>query len=133
MDGAALFSMLRRRSTAEIIAFRRLQSFLATLPPEIRDACEECSIELVQMADSLEEEPDLDPELLGLFEGRCYADPEPLLPGDMPRIRIFVDVLWDYAGGNPQVFAEEVRTTFLHELGHFLGWEEDEIEARGLA
>jgi len=27
---------------------------------------------------------------------------------------------------------EEVRITYLHEFGHFLGWEEHEMEQRGL-
>ena len=30
------------------------------------------------------------------------------------------------------VFREEVRLTYLHELGHYLGWDEDELTARGL-
>ena len=30
-----------------------------------------------------------------------------------------------------RAFREEVRITYLHELGHYLGLEEDEIEARG--
>ncbi len=29
--------------------------------------------------------------------------------------------------------AEEIRLTYLHELGHHLGWDEGDLEARGLA
>jgi predicted Zn-dependent protease with MMP-like domain len=29
-------------------------------------------------------------------------------------------------------FFQEVRLTFLHELGHHFGWDEDDLEARGL-
>jgi predicted Zn-dependent protease with MMP-like domain len=29
-------------------------------------------------------------------------------------------------------FEKEVRRTFLHELGHHLGWDEDELEKHGL-
>ena len=29
-------------------------------------------------------------------------------------------------------FSEEVRVTYLHELGHHFGWDEDELEERGL-
>jgi predicted Zn-dependent protease with MMP-like domain len=31
-----------------------------------------------------------------------------------------------------EVFRDEVRLTYLHELGHYLGWDEDELAARGL-
>lgn len=29
-------------------------------------------------------------------------------------------------------YADEVRTTFLHELGHHFGWDEEAVEERGL-
>jgi predicted Zn-dependent protease with MMP-like domain len=29
-------------------------------------------------------------------------------------------------------FREEVRVTFLHELGHYIGFNEDDLEQRGL-
>jgi predicted Zn-dependent protease with MMP-like domain len=29
-------------------------------------------------------------------------------------------------------FRAEARLTFLHELGHYLGWDEDQVSARGL-
>ena len=31
-----------------------------------------------------------------------------------------------------EAFREETRLTYLHELGHYLGWGEDELAARGL-
>ncbi len=31
-----------------------------------------------------------------------------------------------------QVYRAEVRTTYLHELGHYLGLDEDELTQRGL-
>jgi predicted Zn-dependent protease with MMP-like domain len=29
-------------------------------------------------------------------------------------------------------FRKEVRLTYLHELGHYLGWDEDQVAAHGL-
>jgi predicted Zn-dependent protease with MMP-like domain len=49
-----------------------------------------------------------------------------------PQILLYLDNLWDYAGADPETFAEEVRVTYLHELGHFLGWDEEDLAARGL-
>ena len=31
------------------------------------------------------------------------------------------------------VYRQEVRTTYLHELGHYLGWDETDMEDHGLA
>ena len=49
-----------------------------------------------------------------------------------PRIILYLDNLWDLAEGDPAIFAEEVRTTYLHELGHFLGFDEDDLTLRNL-
>ena len=54
------------------------------------------------------------------------GSPEP------PRIFLYTANLWDYAEEDVEAFRDEVRLTYLHELGHFLGWDEDQIAARGL-
>ncbi|HRJ10501.1 MAG TPA: metallopeptidase family protein [Prosthecobacter sp.] len=104
------------------------------LPAEIREAARACVTEAEIMADCMEAgEDDLDEDLLGLFEGCSLADPEPDMPGHLPRIRLFVDNLWEHAGRDMGVFREEVRITWLHELGHYLGLDEDQVAALGLA
>jgi len=40
--------------------------------------------------------------------------------------------LWDFAGGEEEIFRDEVHTTLLHELGHHLGLDEEELTQRGL-
>jgi hypothetical protein len=40
-----------------------------------------------------------------------------------------IDELCRDEGGD---FDEEVRVTFLHELGHHFGWDEGDLEERGL-
>ena len=45
---------------------------------------------------------------------------------------LYLNNLWDFAEGDEAVFKAEVRLTYLHELGHYLGWDEDEVAARGL-
>ncbi len=74
-----------------------------------------------------------EPDILGLFVGHEHGgelrtDGAPL----PPQILLFLDNLWDYAEGEESVFRDEVRLTYLHELGHYLGWDEDEIARRGL-
>ena len=38
----------------------------------------------------------------------------------------------DFAEDDPDTFREEVRITFLHELGHLLGLDEEDLDVRGL-
>ncbi len=117
----------------ESIAAGVVKSTLASLPPEIRNEAADCIIEFIQMDALLAIEPDLDPDLLGLFEGNARCDPLPSAPDEMPRIRLFLDNLWDDCGGDLKTYRDEVRITLLHELGHYLGLDEDQVAALGLA
>ena len=74
----------------------------------------------------------VEPDLLGLFVGPNLA--ESVESGDPlpPEILLFLENLRDYAEGDEEVFREEVRVTYYHELGHYLGLEEGELEDRGL-
>jgi len=120
------FEELVRRAS-RVVA--RLQK---RLPPEI--AALACGVpvhyERVPSESVLEE--GFEPDILGLFSGNSYAsewsaeDPAP------PQIFLYLENLWDFAEGDLQAFGEELRITYLHELGHYLGWEEDELAARGL-
>jgi predicted Zn-dependent protease with MMP-like domain len=73
-----------------------------------------------------------EPDILGLFVGQPH-DANPGDPDPLPaQILLFLENLWDYAEEDPAVFRDEVRVTYLHELGHYLGWDETDLEARGL-
>lgn len=117
----------------ESIAASVVKATLTSLPPAVRDEAGACSIEFVEMAAALDVEEDLDPDLLGLFEGSTRGDPLPSSPEEMPRIRLFLDNLWDDCEGDLNTYRDEVRITLLHELGHYLGLDEDGVAALGLA
>jgi predicted Zn-dependent protease with MMP-like domain len=72
-----------------------------------------------------------EPDILGLFSGPALGGPG---TGDpMPaQIHLYTANLWDFAGEDVGAYREEVRLTYLHELGHYLGWDEDQVAARGL-
>jgi predicted Zn-dependent protease with MMP-like domain len=74
-----------------------------------------------------------EPDILGLFVGHEHGgelrDDGVPLP---PQILLFLENLWDYAEGDETIYRDEVRLTYLHELGHYLGWDEEEIARRGL-
>jgi predicted Zn-dependent protease with MMP-like domain len=123
MDLARLTAIARSVVTA---AERRL-------PAEVRAAAEQVPVcyESVPNADILAE--GWEPDILGLFVGHEHgaglSSDEVNLP---PQILLFLDNLWDYAENDEAVYRDEVRLTYLHELGHYLGWDEDEVARRGL-
>lgn len=114
------------------IATSVVKDTMNSLPAEIRSEAGDCRIELTEMEALVDIDEDLDPDLLGLFEGNARCDPLPQSPDEMPRIRLFLDNLWDECGGDLATYRHEVRITFLHELGHYLGLDEDEVAALGL-
>lgn len=116
----------------ECIARKEVAAALASLPDVIRRTAEECSIHFVEMESRLEIEPDLEDDLLGLFEGNARCDPAPGSLEEMPRIRLFLDNLWFDCDEDLPLFREEVRITLLHELGHYLGLDEDQVADLGL-
>lgn len=82
--------------------------------------------------DAILDQEDVEPDVLGLFVGHEYLgdfDEGASLP---PQILLFLDNLWDYAEEDEHVFRREVRLTYLHELGHYLGWDEGDLAQRGL-
>ena len=104
------------------------------LPEGLRRAAAECPTILLTLDAWEAEQGESDGDgLLGLFLGLSRAEGEPAGPEDAPRILLFLDSLWDWAEEERARFAEEVETTFLHELGHYLGLDEDEVADRGLA
>lgn len=122
-----------RAERLHVIANRVISQTMRNLPPSIRDAIGPCVVDTVLMEDVRSDgRTDLEPDLLGLFEGCSRADPLPEGPEDLPRIQLFVDNIWEFAGGQLELFRTEVRTTLLHELAHYLGLNEAQVEEMGL-
>jgi len=102
------------------------------LPPEIRPLARAVPVHYEAGPDASVLAEGFEPDILGLFTGNphgtefAHDNPAP------PQILLYLDSLWDLAEGDVAVFREETRLTYLHELGHYLGWDEDELTARGL-
>jgi predicted Zn-dependent protease with MMP-like domain len=104
----------------------------ARLPPELRALARAVPVCCEPVPDAALLADGIEPDLLGLFVGTAYIDARSGAQGFPPQIFLFLDNLRDYADGDPAAFREEVRLTYLHELGHYLGWNEDDLAARGL-
>jgi predicted Zn-dependent protease with MMP-like domain len=102
------------------------------LPAEIRDLAKSLPVSYHDWPDDEVLGDDFEPDVLGLFVGNHHgidAGNDNAVP---PQIFLFLENIYDEAEGDSERFDEEVRITYLHELGHYLGWDEDEVEARGL-
>ena len=75
-------------------------------------------------------DPPLSPAAVGLF------DPEPLAinggPGQPVRIFLYRKNL-EVSCADREEMADEISVTLLHEIGHHLGLDEEDLEMRGLS
>jgi len=112
------------------VASKEVEATLAALPKPLLERAEKLPVTFERQPNADLQADGIEPDTLGLFTGPEFADEGnvPLLP----QIILFLENLWDFAEGDEEIFREEVRTTFLHELGHYLGLDEDEIAGRGL-
>ncbi len=118
------WNKLRRLALAE------LEATNAALPRPLRERAEKLPVTFERFPNAGLQADGIEPDTLGLFTGAEFAD-----DGNVPippQIILFLENLWDFADGDSETFREEVRVTFLHELGHYLGLEEDELTDRGL-
>ena len=79
----------------------------------------------------LSTDPPIDPLVMGLFMGRTGGDPESSWPEDQPRIHLFHKNIAKIAGDTEALY-DELRRTLFHEIGHFFGFDEDQLEEMGL-
>ncbi len=114
------------------IATTVVESTQRRLPPTIRDAALSVPVSFEPFPSDELVDDGLDSDILGLFVGQEH--PAGTTDGEVlpSQILLFLENLWDFAEGDNAVFRDEVRLTYLHELGHYFGWSEAEIEQRGL-
>ena len=72
----------------------------------------------------------IESDTLGLFVGGDFPHEEHVpIPA---QIILYLENIWDMVDGDEEEFCDEVRITLIHELGHYLGLDEDELDERGL-
>jgi predicted Zn-dependent protease with MMP-like domain len=104
----------------------------AMLPEEFRSRLDEVPVVVLDVPpDSMltDEAPPLDPELLGLFVGTALTERTFATPGleSPPRIFLFQRNLERFARDEHEL-ADEIARTLHHELAHYLGFAEEEME-----
>ena len=114
------------------IAQVEVADLLASLPDDVRARAEEIPVTLELCPNPSMLNSGIKPNTLGLFIGTpfsssaCFSAPIP------PQIILFVEVILRVTGPHVPAFREQVRRTFLHEVGHYLGLNEKEVRRRNL-
>ena len=112
------------------LALEEIEATLAELPTPLRGRAKQLPVTLERVPNAGLVADGIAPDTLGLFTGAEFAEedhvPQP------PQIILFLENLWDFAEQNEDIFLDEVHTTYLHELGHYLGLDEDDLSERGL-
>jgi len=114
----------------EKLAIDEIERILAELPAPLRERARQLPVTFESIPNSGLQSDGIEADTLGLFTGSEFAEEgHVVMP---PQIILFLTNLWDFAENDPEIYCEEVRTTFLHELGHFFGLDEDDLFERGL-
>lgn len=96
---------------------------LRELPPPLRERMKDVPVIMEDAPAPDDVAGGIEPDTLGYFDEDAAG---------LVRIRLWLANIWDYSEGDEDIFLDEVRTTLLHEIGHVLGWDEEDVEDRGL-
>lgn len=119
---------IRRRFTA------RVERALAALPPNMRHYLDNVAVVVEVEPRTIHFDRADDPdEMFGLYHGIPRNARDSGYSMVMPdQITLFQGPLERAFGPGPEL-DHQIRVTVLHELGHHLGFDEDQLDALGLA
>jgi predicted Zn-dependent protease with MMP-like domain len=112
------------------LARAEVTQMLAELPDDLRPRAEALPVSYERVPTPAIIDDCIEADTLGLFVGGDFTH-----EADVPipaQIILYLENIWDMVEGNEEEFCEEIRITFIHELGHYLGLDEDELDQRGL-
>jgi len=106
---------------------------MASLPCDLRELASGVLITAADRPDILQlEKGEAPDDLLGLYEGTSlperHGDDTLSLPDRITLFRIPIMEMCN----NEKELRREIHLTVIHELGHFFGFSEDDLDERGL-
>ncbi len=112
---------------------------LRAMPDQIREYVENCPVIIEDLPDpEMVRRDAISPQVLGLFIGVPVSEPganphhAPAPRSDADRILLFRRNLEKIAISRADL-VEQIQITVKHEIGHYLGLDEEEVERLGLA
>jgi len=120
-------------ATADVDFDRAAERALADLPASIREYVEHVPVLVRDFPDEeLLEGERISPQILGLFIGVPRTEAEPSQqPVDVDRVFLFKKNLEKICRTRAELI-EQIQITVKHEIGHYLGLDEDDLERLGL-
>ena len=116
----------------ERLALNEVEGTLAALPAPLRDRAQAVPVTLERRPNADQCGDGVEADTLGLFVGPEFSDEGSTVLPLPPQILLFLENIWEQAEGDQAAFCDEVRLTYMHELGHYLGLDEDDLFERGL-
>ena len=118
---------------------REVQEAVGALPPQFQGYLDQVPVIVQELPDAAFARSDantdadiLSPDMLGLFDGTPIVDEaDSEVSAGPSKIYLFQRNLERMATGRENL-VEQIRITLWHELGHYLGFEEDDMGRLGL-
>lgn len=111
-----------------------LDDIVHSMPDDLRAALENVVFDVVDFPDpAVDRSSGEPPSMLGLYTGDPISEQHSSVSAMPPVIRIFKRNIEHYSMGDPDEARRQIEITILHEIGHHLGWDEDDLDERGLA
>jgi predicted Zn-dependent protease with MMP-like domain len=98
-----------------------VEETIRELPPEVLAEARKVPV-------LFEQQNRKEPDIFGTYG---HFTPNEIGEANGPIV-LYLATIDDFCAEEGGDFADEVRLTYLHELGHHFGWDEDDLEARGL-
>ena len=109
---------------------------LDRLPDEFRAALDgevAVLVEPVPSVDVLQSgDPAFDPEILGLYVGIALPDRDSTQIARLPDVVYLFQRNLEHAAGDREELLDEIAVTVYHEVGHYLGYDDDELDEMGI-
>src|SRR5713226_251502 len=115
------------------LAQAEVEATLSSLPAELCVAARKVALTYEHVPNAALIADGIEPDTLGLFVGEPWAESVQCGQPIPSQIILFLQNIWELAEGDEEFFKEETHTTLVHELGHYLGLDEDDLDERGLA
>ncbi|HMP88749.1 MAG TPA: metallopeptidase family protein [Kiritimatiellia bacterium] len=120
------------RQRLYLAAHQEVKNIISRLPDPVRNHAQAVPVIFEMTPSAKDAKSGIESDTLGLFTGMPISEQLNSLSVEPTQIILYMENIWDYVRHDATDYREEICRTYLHELGHYLGLEEHELEERNL-